>query len=62
MPYVLYSSGCAAGSGVPLEEVGLIVTFAIEVSDAALTPGNGEVSRGEDGAVIDCPIEGMNLS
>ena len=44
------------GSGVPREDVGLILTFAIE------TPGNGEVSRGEDGAVIDCPIEGMNLS
>ena len=47
---------------MPWEEVGLIVTFAIEASDAALTPGNGEVSRGEDGAVKDCPIEGMNLS
>ncbi len=50
------------GSGVPREDVGLIVTFAIEGSDAALTPGNGEAIRGEDGAVIDCPSEGMNLS
>lgn len=49
-------------SGVPREDVGLIVTFVIAASDAELTPGNGEFSRGEDGAVIDCPIEGMNLS
>ena len=62
MPYALYSSGCVGGSGVPWEDVGLIVTFAIEASDVALTLGNGEVSRGDDGAVIDCPIEGMNLS
>ena len=62
MPYTLYSSGCAAGRGVQREDVGLKVTFAIEASDAALTPGNCEVSKGEDGAVIDCPIEGMNLS
>jgi hypothetical protein len=62
MLYALYSSGGAADSGVPREDVGLMETFAIEASEAALTPGNGEVSRGEDGAVIVCPIEGMNLS
>ena len=47
---------------MPREDVGLMATFAIEASDAALTPGNGEVSRGDDGAVMVCPIEGMNLS
>ena len=61
MLYALYSCG-GADSGVPREDVGLMATFAIEASDAAPTPGNGEVSKGDDGAVTVCPIEGMNLS
>jgi hypothetical protein len=36
--------------------------LAIEARDAVLTVGNGEASRGEEGAVEDCPPEGMNLS
>ena len=44
------------------EDVGLTVTLAIEVRDATLTPENADVSKGEEGAVRDCPIEGMNLS
>ena len=44
------------------EDVGLTVALAIEARDATLTPGNSDVSKGEEGAVRDCPIEGMNLS
>jgi hypothetical protein len=44
------------------EDVGLTVMLAIEVRDATLTPENGDVSKGEEGAVNDCPTEGMNLS
>ena len=36
--------------------------LAIEARDVALTPENGDVIRGEEGAVKDCPTEGMNLS
>lgn len=44
------------------EDVGLIVTLAIEARDATSTPENGDVNEGEEGAVRDCPTEGMNLS
>ena len=44
------------------EDVGLTVTLAIEASDATLTPENCDDSKGEEGAVRDCPTEGMNLS
>jgi hypothetical protein len=44
------------------EDVGLTVTLAIEARDVTLTPENGDVSKGEEGAVKDCPTEGMNLS
>lgn len=44
------------------EDIGLTVTLAIEARDVTLTPENGDVSEGEEGAVKDCPTEGMNLS
>jgi hypothetical protein len=36
--------------------------LAIEARDGTLAPENKDVSNGEEGAVRDCPIEGMNLS
>ena len=45
-----------------LREVGLVVALAIETKDATFTPENGDDSNGEEGAVRDCPTEGMNLS
>jgi hypothetical protein len=47
---------------VLLVDVGLTVALAIEARDGTLTPGNRDVSNGDEGAVKDCPIEGMNLS
>jgi hypothetical protein len=44
------------------EDNGLTEMFTIEARDVALTPENGDVIRGEEGAVKDCPTEGMNLS
>jgi hypothetical protein len=44
------------------EDAGRTVTLAIEARDGTLTPENSDVSKGEEGAVRDCPIEGMNLS
>jgi hypothetical protein len=44
------------------EDVRLTETLAIEARDGTLTPENKDVSNGEEGAVRDCPIEGMNLS
>jgi hypothetical protein len=44
------------------EEDGLIEMLAIEARDVTLTPENGDIIKGEEGAVKDCPTEGMNLS
>ena len=44
------------------EEDGLTEMLAIEARDVALTPENGDVMIGEEGAVKDCPTEDMNLS
>jgi hypothetical protein len=44
------------------EEDGLTEMLAIEARDVTLTPENGDIIRGEEGAVKDCPTEGMNLS
>jgi len=43
------------------EEDGLTEMLAIEARDVTLTPENGDIIRGEEGAVKDCP-EDMNLS
>ena len=50
------------GNGVLREDDGLTETLTIELRGVALTPENCEVMRGEEGAVRDCPTEGMNLS
>ena len=47
---------------MPREDDGLTERLAIEARDVALIPENGDVIRGEEGAVKDCPTEGMNLS